>query len=490
MQCLRSSAGAARRGERRPRVNVLAGEAAASDGADASELCASLGLELLPWEADVLGAWCSRDRLDRPAYATCGLSCPRQNGKNAILEAFELYALCVSGWHILHTAHRVKTAKKSFQRLVRYFTDRKHPEMAGMVANIRYTNGEESIYLENGGAVEFSARSRASSRGFDDVQLVVFDEAQDLTDDQLNAIMYTLSASSSGERIIAYTGTPPDPGSPGTVFRRVRRQALAIPAERSCWMEWGVEELPPAGSSFDDVLDLVYEANPSMGYLLDEEFTRTEFDNSSLDGFARERLGWWSPDAQGADHVVSRETWGKCATDDPPEGGLMCAAAKFSADGSRVSLAVCLRPRGGKPYVEAVANRSTSSGTAWLADWAAKRRDRLASFTVDGRRGEAVVQRLRDTGFPAMALRVPGAADMAKANALLVDLAEAGELEHFGQPDLDESVCGCVRRQIGSDGFGFADTETADSTLAEACALALREAMTTRRRPGRKAVVL
>lgn len=488
--CLSSSPAAARRGAQEPRVDLVEADVASTDGPDAAALIASMGMKLLPWESHVLDAWCSRDALDRPACVSCGLSVPRQNGKNAILEALELYGLVVCGWHVLHTAHRVKTAKKSFQRLVRYFTDKRHPEVLSLVENIRYTNGEESVYLKNGAAVEFSARSRASSRGFDDIQLVIFDEAQDLTDDQLNAIMYTLAASSTGDRMMVYTGTSPDPSSPGTVFRRVRRQALDRPAPRSCWHEWGVEELPAAGSAFEDVLDAVYATNPSMGEFLDPEFTRTEFDNSSLDGFARERLGWWSPDAQGADHVISAEDWDACATADPPEDGVMCAAAKFSPDGSRVSLAVCLNPKEGTPYVEVVANKSTNSGTRWLADWLVARRDKVASVAIDGRRGESVVQALRDGGFPSRFVRVPSSSDVAKANALLVDRVQAREVRHYGQPDLDSAACGCVRRQIGADGFGFADTETADSTLIEACALALREALTTKRRPGRKAVVL
>ena len=68
------------------------------------------------------------------------------------------------------------------------FTDKKHPEITDIVKNIRYTNGEESIELDNGGLIEFSARSRQAARGFDGISLVVFDEAQELMDDQVEAI--------------------------------------------------------------------------------------------------------------------------------------------------------------------------------------------------------------------------------------------------------------------------------------------------------------
>ena len=172
-------------GAQEPRIRVENGSVAYTDGPDAAILISLSKIELFPWQKTVVDAWCSRDENDRPSYTTCGLSVSRQNGKNLIIEAFEIYKLAVDGAHILHTAHRVRTAKESFTRLVNHFNERVNPELAAMVEKIRYTNGEESITLKNGGRIEFSARSRAGTRGFADIQVVVFDEAQDLEDEQL-----------------------------------------------------------------------------------------------------------------------------------------------------------------------------------------------------------------------------------------------------------------------------------------------------------------
>ena len=319
-----------------------------SDGEDAEALAAEMGLDLIPWQRPVLYDLCARDERDRPAYVTAGLSVPRQNGKNAILEAFELYVLAVCGWHVLHTAHRVKTTKKSFRRLVRYFTDKRHPDVCALVESIRYTNGEEAIYLTNGGSIEFSARSRVGNRGFDDIQLVVFDEAQELTDDQMNAIMYTISASSTGERMMVFTGTPPDDSAPGTVFTRNRQNALERSPKRTLWVEWGITEPPRRGSSFEDVLDLVYQANPSMGYVLDEEYTETEFENGDLLGFSVERLGYWIP-RQSAQAAIPRQLWEDSAIEEIGDRyrGKRAFAVKFSPDGSSYALAGCKLGRDG-----------------------------------------------------------------------------------------------------------------------------------------------
>lgn len=77
--------------------------------------------------------------------------------------------------------------------------------------------------------IEFSARSRQAARVFDGISLVVYDEAQELTDDQVEAIMATLSASATGTRQIIYTGTPPYPGCPGEVFQRRRTVCTTDP---------------------------------------------------------------------------------------------------------------------------------------------------------------------------------------------------------------------------------------------------------------------
>lgn len=103
------------------------GEVAYSEGEDAAELGGDLGMEPIEWQSLVLSDWCACDAEGRPAYVTCGLDVPRQNGKNAVIEIYEVFRLAVCGWHILHTAHRVKTAKKAFNRLVRYFTDKEPP---------------------------------------------------------------------------------------------------------------------------------------------------------------------------------------------------------------------------------------------------------------------------------------------------------------------------------------------------------------------------
>ena len=485
---------AERTGAQEPRVRVANGSVAYSDGDDCCALASEVGLEFFPWESSIIHDWCSRDEQDRPSYVTAGLGVPRQNGKNAVLEGFELYVLAVCGWHVLHTAHRVKTAKKSFYRLVRYFTDKRHPEIVALVANIRYTNGEEAIYLTNGGSIEFSARSRAGNRGFDDIQLVVFDEAQDLTDEQLNAILFTLAASSTGERMMVFTGTPPDEDAPGEVFARNREVALTRDPKRTCWHEWGITELPKPDATFDDVLDLVYETNPSMGYVLDEEFTEDEFNKADLLGFCVERLGYWIPKAT-ATALITPEQWSRSSVsvEDAPRpstGDRVAYGVKFSPDGSSVAISACVRPEDGTPHVELVRCEPLSSGVGWLAGFLVERADTAAAIAIDGLNGaNALIERIKPD-VPRRALNTPGTQGVVAASDMFYQAICDGLLTHLdkGQDRLDQSALTSAKRQVGSSGgwsFGGDDPAPVES----AC-LAYWAVMTTKRNPGRGCVML
>ena len=280
-------------GSQEPRVRVEPARSS-SDGELAAELMAEYAYRLDPWQRTVVDCWLGRDELGEYNVTSAGLAVPRQNGKNVCLEARELFGMVVLGERILHTAHQVVTSKKSFRRLAAIFTNRKHPEMMALVRHIRQVNGEEGIELTNGGSIEYSTRSRERGRGFDGISLLVYDEAQELTDDQMEAVMATLAASTTTTRQIIYTGTPPYPGAPGAAFRRRRMISTTNPGAHDAWHEWSVDA-PDIDSIDIEDRALWARTNPAMGFRLTESFTAEEMSTLSRDGFARERLGWWSP---------------------------------------------------------------------------------------------------------------------------------------------------------------------------------------------------
>lgn len=462
------------------------------------ELADAYASPLMPWQRDVLYDWLARDERGRPIAITIGLDVPRQNGKNYCIEIFELTVAVVLGWHVLHTAHEVKTSMKAFNRVCSYFDGpNARPELKAMVRRIRRTNGQESIELTNGGVIEFSARSRQAARGFDDIQVVIFDEAQELTDEQVNAILPTLAASSTGTRQIIYTGTPTPPNSPGTVMQQLREQALAGELRSCCWWTWGVKEPPSATARFDDVLELIYETNPSMGVTLDEDFTASEFATQTVDGFARERLNWWLKLSQSS--LIAREDWARCSVDpgdvanagDYRDLGLCRVAygVKFAIDGSVATLAVCVKPNDDAlpPLVDLVDVRAGREGIGWLADWLEQRRDRGSCVVIDGKYGSGSLanELLRNHRFPKRGVVEPSAGSVATAASMLKQRIDTHSIIHLdGQERLDLSAIRAVRRDIGKGGAWGFDGE--DPTPIEACSLALWGALTTRRNAGRR----
>ena len=452
-------------------------------------LMSDLGLDMLPWQRLVLGDWCANDEQARPSYTTCGLDVSRQNGKNVVVEGYTDYRIAVCGWHVLHTAHRVKTAKKAFNRLVRYFTDKDHPEMMALVKQIRRTNGEEAIFLTNGGSIEFMARTNSGARGFDDIQLVVYDEAQELTDEQFAAVSFTLAASSTGERQSIFLGTPPNESCPGTVFARVRGAALEGKSRKTNWNSWSVEKLPKADCAFEDVVEDVYAANPSMGYLLDEDYTSSEFTGCTMLDFAHERLGWWS-DVVAVARAIPRKAWEGSAIEsiggDYPRRTAF--GLRFSPDGKRWAMAGCKSDGRGGYAVELVACGEQADGTRGLADFLIARRGSACAVAIDGiGAADALDEQLQELKAPKGYVVRPKAADVITAASVFVEMLAARRCRHTSSPQLDESARLAVRRAIGArGGWGFGTDGKCDSTPVEACSLALMACKASKRNPKRK----
>ena len=471
------------KGSQAPRIRIEP-DRIATDGDDAAMLMEAYGYKLDPWQKMVVDCWLGTDEDRDYTTTSAGLVLPRQNGKNVCLEAREFFGLVINGEKILHTAHQVRTSKKSFYRLVRMFTDERHPEIEAIVKKIRYTNGEESIELENGGAIEFSARSRQAARGFDGISLVVYDEAQELTDDQVEAIMATLSASETGTRQLIYAGTPPYPGCPGEVLRRLRTRYLSEPAPHDAWHEWSVEADGIDGIETEDKT-LWYMTNPALGYRLTEEFTEEELRTMSKDGFARERLGWWMPAVSGLpDLAIDPVAWAACASDELRPDGKTAYGVKFSPDGSTVCLCGAKVPQHGKARISLIEQKTTAHGIRWLAEWLNARVKEACCVVIDGRNGvDVLIDGIKDTWrFKGSVIRPTVKQMIAAASLLTNEINEQTVTWYRPQVMLDESAGSAVKRKLGG-GWGFGGE---GCLPVEACSLALWGARTSKRDPSKK----
>ncbi len=487
------------KGKQKPNIRIVP-DYVRTVGKFAGTLAALSGLEPDPWQLNVLKDWLGVNARGEYASSICGLSVPRQNGKNALLEMRELYGAVMLDEKILHTAHEVRSHTSAFNRIAAYFEDPENEYLNKRVKCIRRANGQERIELQiidddgevigDGGSIWFSARSRGAMRGQTAFDLVVFDEAQELTYEQLNALVPTLAASESGNTQIILTGTPPEYTCAGTAFQDIRESILTGEQEGACWHEWSV---PEVGDIYDEKR---WEAtNPALGRRIDRKAIENELLLLPPDGFARERLGMWVEGVQNT--IIPRKKWDALEISEkeaPPKIDKEKTAfgVKFSPDGARVSLGVARLMKGDPAHIELVKEQGMSHGMQWLVDGLAGTTGEASCVVIDGRAGaQTLIERLLDAGVPRKFIVAPSTKDVVSAySGLLTDITEA-RLTHLKDPALNNAVYNALRRNIGNaGGFGFKGYADVDVSPLEAVALALWGVKTTKRDPKRKVVIL
>ena len=461
-----------RLGAQRPRFQHLPPEKAASSGQEAIDLAASAGLHLDDWQQWVLreslaeradGRWCAFE---------VGLILPRQNGKNAILEALELAAIYLFGERlVVHSAHRFDTATEHFLRMKELIQGT--PDLDRQVAPNGFVtaNGKEAIKFRNGARIKFIARSKAGGRGFTGDRIIL-DEAYDLSAKAIGAMMPTLSTRPNAQ--VWYTSSAPMATS--QVLHSVRNRGHAAdPGDRLFFAEWAADPNADPG----DVAQW-YAANPAMGIRISEEYVHNEFRamREMPEEFARERLGV-PDDVDGGLLVFPLDLWVSLEDRSYTFSASVpvCVGLDVSVDGSWSTVAAVQVDRAGVPHLEVDQQR----GTAWLAarcrDIMAKRPGTTISVAGNGPVA-ALVPSLRAAGV--QVAEVAGV-DVGRAASAFVDAVTNRKLRHLGNSSMQNAISGAAKRQTGDTWqFGRASS-TADITPLVAATLAL--AGTTKKQP-------
>lgn len=474
-------------GSQQPRVRVRPlGDLDFADGVDAVELSAGYGLTPDEWQGEgVVYGWMARGEDGRLAAGRCGLAVARQNGKNGTVETAQLHKMVLQGRRILHTAHEVKTARKAFQRLCSFFeNERKYPELAELVKEIRRTNGQEAIVLTNGASIEFVARSRGSGRGYT-VDDLFCDEAQEMTDEQLEALLPTIAAAPSGDPQIIFLGTPPGPNSPGEVFARIRTDAVSGKSQRLAWDEWSIPDDLPVADAMENWREHAFETNPALGMRLSIATISDEAVAMSPEGFCRERLGQWQLANAGL-RAFAPSAWNRLKGEAPDEGRVVFGV-KFTADGSGVALAKAIRAESGNVFVQPIEQRNLGEGMHWLVERLTEEASSAAQFVFDGKAGVGyLVNALRDAGVKnKRIIIIPTLEQYTAAHSMLEQAVIGGEMTHPASPSFDVQVLDAVKRKIGNNGgFGWDPSEGETVVSLDAATLAFWGAKTTKRRPG------
>lgn len=270
-----------------------------------------VGKEAMPWQRDVLrGAMGIRADGKWAAYEVA-LWLARQNGKGYVSEAQELFgAYMLREKKIVHSAHLFDTSREAFNRLCEiiencdWLRKRTLKPLRG--------KGNEAIPLTpaaGGAVIEFKARTLHGARGLTG-ERVTLDEAYALTVGHYQAVSPILATLPNPQ--ITYTSSPPDDKTSmmpdDALAPSIRQRGLDGNDPTLASFEWS----PPEGFDPGNP-DVWYACNPSLGYLIDQEYLSRQwrvFEASSRPGaFATEHLGLWPDSAAAQWAVIPKADW-------------------------------------------------------------------------------------------------------------------------------------------------------------------------------------
>lgn len=444
-----------------------------TDGVDAERIVRSGQLTLDPWQGAVLCDWMALAPGGKWLCRTCGGSVPRQNGKTGLVEARAEAGMIMYNEQVIYTAHLQKTATETFEEMASFFDT---PKLRKYLKDIKTALGREQIILQSGARVKFLARTRNGGRG-QHGDLLIFDEAQELSTEAQASFIPAISASLNPQTI--YTGTPPDPNSDGTVFRSIRAKSLNGQTQSTAWFEYSVDEIGDVANR-----DRWAETNPALGRRILSTTIEGELEQMPADTFARERLGWWTPVVKHElDYAIDKSVWEKCKSEDPKPEGKTAYGIKFSADGSMVALTGAVIPTDGKARISLIELKPTGHGIGWLADWLNQRYNKASCVVIDGRNGvDVLVERITDTWKMKDSIIRPTTKDMIAATGTLTNALNERSVTWFHQQEaLNDSAITSVKRPLGG-GWGFGGD---NSIPIEAASLALWGALNSKRNPNK-----
>lgn len=440
-------------------------------GAQAVKLYNMTGRTAQEWQELLLYDMMSVGEDGLWTHVKFGYSLPRRNGKSEILIMRELWGL-VRGERIMHTAHRTTTTHASWEKLMGFV------EKLGLPYRSIRASGRELLELvDTGGRIEYRTRTSKGGLG-EGVDLLVIDEAQEYTDDQESALKYIVTDSKNPQTL--FCGTPPTPTSSGTVFTKLRNEALSGGTIDTGWAEWSVPEMTDVHDK-----EAWYETNPSLGTVFTERDITAEIGSDKVD-FNIQRLGLWI--RYNLKSAISETDWKALEVKALPalKGSLFCGI-KYGKDGEYVALSIAVRTCDGRIFVEAIDLRPVRAGNEWLISFLQEAQ--VAKIVIDGANGQELLTRdMKDAKIKKPVL--PTVKQIIAANADFERGIFDAKLCHAGQPSLVQAATNCERRKIGANGgFGYqALKEGVEIALLDSVILAYWACETTKEEPMRQQI--
>jgi hypothetical protein len=459
-------------GEQRPRLESRP-DAVASYGDLAVDFVTAAGMKLEDWQEYVLWAWHDINEEGDWAASECGLLVSRQNGKSEILVAFDLVRLFLFPMEdgrrrtVLHTAHELKTATGSFEKLAGIIAN--SDELMDLVEHVYTANGKEAIKLKPrgnqlpkmGDQVRFIARSRKSGRGLD-ASDIVYDEAQELSTQNRSALTYTQSTVRNRQEV--FVGTVPGEEDDSEVWEGIRDRGRSGTSPRTAWQEWS-----PKGAEDPDLAETIdvedrevwRQGIPALGLWIHPDTVGEQVDRATDRGeLLRERFSVWPnrrPAEQAKLSELDMQAWKNSAREDAGvSGGTgIVLALALGRGGSHGTIAKAKRVDDDHIAVE---HAHTDRGTRWIAAHLKKLKAELGNALVvlDAKNAAPVLSSLERAGIKYLSMNID---ELAAAHALFLEHVNAGLVPHRDQPEVTRSLELATTRPLGRAGVTWEQSD-------------------------------
>lgn len=312
------------------------------------ELARRVGLTAFPWQCHEINAINATNPDGTWVHSDAVLICPRQNGKSLLVALIVIYRIFVLGQNVLFTAQQWETAKELWEQAWKIVRSRKF--LSKLVTSKTCSQGRGTIFLSNGGRVVFTTRSQDAGRGLTKVDLLIYDEAYNLTDSEMAALAFLVQAADDPQVFFMSSSVHRDfpQHANGRVLSSMREQALTEfdESEPVYLSEYAApEDMDPEEEQAWRV------ANPSYGVISNAKKMRKIMRRMNTEegriNFGVEALGWGSwftlKDLDEFTPIIALDVWDSLAG--VPEGATAdnVVAVDTTPDGEHVSMVAAVR---------------------------------------------------------------------------------------------------------------------------------------------------
>ena len=267
-------------GHKMPRIHTpfLKGDSRVKEVADLAE---KISLPLLEWQYLVLEDMLRIDSKGEFRRRTLSLLCSRQNGKTHIARMLILAHLFL--WDskmVIGMSSNRTMALDTFRQVANAIED--NDFLKAQVKQVRFANGQESITTLKGNRYQIVAATRDGSRGLT-ANFLFIDELREISEEGWKAARPTTRATGGQTLVCSNAGD-----AYSTVLNDLRERALSYPSPTLGWYEYSA----PAHCKIDD-RNAWAMANPSLGFLIDEETLEEAVSTNPINNTRTEMLCQW-----------------------------------------------------------------------------------------------------------------------------------------------------------------------------------------------------